>query len=212
MENRSRATLDDVLTAFVAENEEPTAANLQTWVERYPQYRRELVDFAAAWAEQLLLPPAPEMEPETEKVLIDRAMSYVHTVAYERDTQTQSLAESGKAVHSLTEEARRAGLKPQDLANALGLDLSLVSKLNNRQITEVPALLVSLFGQLLQKPTAAIEAYFDQPPQAAVDTAFLAHGKPASLAQQNFADAVRASSLSVEEKARWLGETPNAEG
>ena len=212
MENRSRITLDDVFTAFVAENDEPTAANLQEWVERYPQYRRELVDFAAAWAEQLLLPPAPEMELETEKVLIDRAMSYVLTVAYERDTQTQSLAESGKAVHSLTEEARRAGIKPQQLANALVLDLPLISKLNNRQITEIPALLISHLGQLLQKPAAVIEAYFAQPPQVAVDAAFLAHGKPASPARQTFADAVRASSLSVEEKARWLGETPNAEG
>ena len=212
MENKSKITLDDVLNKFVAENDRPTAENLREWVKRYPQYRRELIEFAAAWAKQLVLPPALEMEPETEKTLIDRAMSYVLNVTHDRDTQTQSLAESSEAVHSLTEEARHAGMKPQELANALGLDLPIISKLNSRRIMEIPALLISLFGQLLQKPTTVIEAYFARPPQVAVDAAFLAHRKPAIPAQQIFADAVRASSLSDEEKARWLGETPNAKG
>ena len=212
METKSKITLDDVLNKFVAENDEPTAGNLRKWVKEYPQYRRELVGFAAAWAKQLLLPPEPEMEPETEKTLINRAMSYVHNVAYEQDAQAQGLVGSGEALHSLTAEAMRAGIKPQELANAVGLDLALISKLNNRQITEVPALLISLFGQLLQKPTAVIKAYFAEPPRGAAEMAFLAHGKPANPAQQSFAEAVRASSLSVEEKARWLRETSDAEG
>ena len=93
MENRNKITLDDVFNTFVAENDRPTAENLQEWVKRYPQYRRELVDFAAAWAEQLVLPPAPELGTEAEKALIDRAMSHVLNVAYNRDLQEQQRAE-----------------------------------------------------------------------------------------------------------------------
>lgn len=87
MENRNTMILDDVLNEFVAENDSPTAKSLEKWANRYPQYRRELVDFAAAWAEQLVLAPAPELEPEAEKALIDRTMSHVLNAAYEQDEQ-----------------------------------------------------------------------------------------------------------------------------
>ena len=121
METRDRITLDDVFNMFVAENDQPTAENLQEWVSRYPQYRRELVDFAAVWKEQLVLPPAPEMGPEAEKALIDRAMSHVLNVAYDRDEKIQEHAESDDPVHSLTGEAQHAGMNAQEFANGLWL-------------------------------------------------------------------------------------------
>ena len=206
MENKNEATLDDVFNTFVAENDRPTAENLQKWVKRYPQYRRELVDFAVAWAEQLILPPAPELGPEAEKALIDRAMSHVLNVAYNRDLQEQQRAENDDPIHSLTGETQRAGMNARELAEACGLDVALISKLNSRQIKPetIPAQLVSLLGKLLQKSTTAISVYFAEPPQAATGMAFLARRKPMSGAQQSFADAVRASSLSEAEKARWL--------
>lgn len=209
MENKNNeVTLDDVFNTFVAENDKPTVENLQEWVKRYPQYRRELVDFAAAWAEQLLLPPAPELGLDAEKVLIDRAMSYVLNVAYDRDMQKRQQAEDDNLVHSLTEEAQRAGMSAQDLAQACKLDLALISKLNSRRIDPetIPARLVSLLGNLLQKSTDSIRVYFAKPPQAVAGMAFLALEKPRGAEQQSFLDAVRASSLSETEKAYWLAE------
>ena len=216
MEIKSRATLDDVFNMFVATNEKPTAENLQEWVDRYPQYRRELVEFAAAWAKQLVLPAAPEMGSEAEKALIERSMSYVLNVAYDRDQdeEVQRHVESDDVVHSLTRQAQYAGMSAQELANACRLDLALISKLNRRLIKPktIPAMLISLLGRLLRKPVASIAEYFAQPPQASPGVAFLARGKPTSSTQQSFADAVRASSLSKEEKTRWLKETPDARG
>ena len=77
MENRIEPTLDDVLNTFVEGNERPTVKNIQELVNRYPQFREDLVEFAAVWAEQLLLPPAEQMGTEAEKLLVDRAMSHV---------------------------------------------------------------------------------------------------------------------------------------
>ena len=213
MENRNKVTLDDVFNTFVAENDRPTAENLQKWVKHYPQYRRELVDFAAAWAEQLVLPPAPELEPEVEKALIDRAMSHILNVAYDRDVQEQQRTKNGDPVHSLTGEAQRAGMNAQEFARACDLDLVLISKLNNRQIKPetIPARLVSLLGKLLRKSTTAIKVYFAKPPQAATGKVFLARKKPRSAEQQSFVDAVRTSSLSEEEKTRWLNEVTGEE-
>ncbi len=208
MEDKNKITLDDVFNTFVAENERPTAENLQEWVGRYPQYRRELVDFAVAWAEQLALPPAPELGPEVEKTLINRAMSHVLNVAYEQNVQEQRRVENDDPANDLTRKAQQAGINVQELAEACALDLLLISKLNNRQIKPetIPPQLVNLLGKLLWKSTTAIRLYFAKPPQATMGKVFLALSKPKSAEQQSFVDAVRMSSLPEEEKARWINE------
>ena len=208
MENRIEATRDDALNAFLEENDRPTAENLQEWVKRYPQFREELVEFAAVWAEQLVLPHASELGAEAEKALVDRAMSHVLNVAYSRDVETQEQNLHDAPFVSLTGEAEQAGMKPLQLARACGLDLGLLSKLNSRQIQPwtIPAKLIRLLADHLRKTTVAIQNYFAEPPFAATGKAFLSRGKPTSTGQQSFTDAVRSSSLSDEEKARWLNE------
>ena len=208
VKNKEETTLDDALNTFVAENDRPTAENLKVWVELYPQYRRELVDFAIVWAEQLVLPPASVMGPEAEKVQIDRAMSHVLNVAYNQKQQRQEHVGSEDPITSLTSERQRVDISVQELARACGLDLALVSKLNNRQINPetIPLELFNRLGKILRKSPTAIRAYLEMPTQNAMNISFLARGKPIGAVQQSFADAVRASSLSEKEKARWLYE------
>lgn len=213
MENRNTMTLDDVLNEFVTANDRPTAQGLEEWAERYPQYRQELVDFAATWAEQLIMPPAPELEPDTEKALIDRTMSHVLNVAYQRDEKAQEQVESDHPINSLTGEAQRAGMNVQEFAKSCVLDLALVSKLNSRQIEPqtIPTRLVRHIARLLGRSVSAVTAYLALPPKALAGRAFLSRGKPASTGRQNFLDAVRASSLSEAEKARWLDQGADEE-
>lgn len=208
MTQKQNLTLDDILNEFVAAYEQPTAEALESWAARYPQFRKELVDFAAAWAEQLVLPPAPELSAEQEKLLVDRAMSHVQNVVFKR-AQSESTQAEHRAIASLTGEAKRAGMSGQEFAKACGLDLALVTKLNNRQIKarSIPARLVSHIARLLERTVESVSEYLALPPQALAGRAFLARGKPQSSGQQSFADAVRASSLSDAEKARWLDET-----
>ena len=208
MENRIEPTLDDALNTFVEENERPTAENVQELVNSYPKFREDLVEFAAVWAEQLVLPRAVQMDIEAEKLLVKRAMSHALNVAHSRNMETQEKAASDDLVDSLTEDAQRAGMKPLQLAKACGLDLGLLSKLNNRQIQPwtIPAELIRILSDNLHKTTAALKTYFAGPLLVATGKAFFSRGKPTNTGQQSFADAVRASSLSEEEKARWLNE------
>ena len=214
MATRIAPTLDDALNTFVAANDRPTAGTVQEWVNRYPQFRDDLVEFAAFWAEQLVLPPAAEIGAEAEKVLVDRAMSHVLNVAYSRDVETQQQAASDGPVRSLMQDAQRAAMKPLQLARVCGLDLGLLSKLNHRQIQPwtIPAELISILAEQLHKTTAALTTYFAGPPLAAAGKTFLSSSKPTSTGQQNFTDAVRGSSLSDADKARWLNEGTVAEG
>ena len=208
MENNIEPTLDDALNTFVQENDRPTAGNLQEWVDRYPQFRKDLIDFAAAWAEQLVLPAAEGIGAETEKLLVDRAMSHVHNVAYNRDVERLRQTATDDSVRSLTGDAQRVGTRPAELAKACGLDLGLLSKLNNRQIHPwtIPAELIGMLAEHLNKTVAALKIFFAGPPRAAVGKAYLSRGKPTASPQQSFAEAVQQSSLSDEEKARWLSE------
>jgi hypothetical protein len=206
-------SLDDVLNEFMAEHECPTADALEALATRYPQFRRELVDFAAAWAEQRALPPARALEPEQEKALINRAMSHVENVTFSRDRHAQGPHESSAPMASLTAEAKQKNYTPQKFAKACGLDIALLTKLNNRQIRPgtIPPRLISHIGKLLDRTAAAIAEYLRGPPKAAATMAFLARGKPQTPSQQSFGDAVRASSLSAAEKARWLDEAARRE-
>ena len=208
MENRNETTLDDALNTFVAENERPTRENLQEWVKRYPQFRRDLVEFAAVWSEQLLLPRGPEIGPEAEKVLIDRAMSHVLNVAYNREMQAQEHAANDKPIVNLIGEGQRAEMNAQQFAEACDLDLALMSKLNNRQFEpeSIPLDLIRRVGQLLKRPIAVIADYLSEPPQAFTGKTFLSRGKPESTLRQSFVDAVQESSLPDKTKARWLKE------
>lgn len=215
-QNEKLPTLDDVLNEFVVEYEQPTAEALKTWIGRYPQFRSELIEFAAAWAEEIILPSAPEMTTEEEERLVDRAMSHALNVSFSRDEQAraQESSKSESGIKSLTGEARSAGLNVSEFAKACGLDLALVTKLNNRQIipNTIPSRLISEIARLLEKTIEAIKEYLGRPPNALAGTSFLARGKPQGAEQQSFADAVRASSLSDAEKARWLDEAPGREG
>jgi hypothetical protein len=207
MTPNEKPTLDDVLNEFVAAYEEPTAEALENWAARYPQFRNELIDFAASWAAQLVLPPAPELSAEEEKLLVDRAMSHVQNVIFRRDQSAADRTEN-RSINSLTGEAKRAGMNAQEFAKACGLDVALVSKLNSRQIRprSIPARLVSHIARLLGTSIEAVSEFLARPPQALTGRAYLARSKPQSTAQQSFADAVRGSSLSDAEKIRWLDE------
>ena len=213
MKNRNEPTLDDALNTFVADNDKPTAENLKEWIELYPQYRRELVDFATVWAEQLVLPPALAMDSEAEKVQIDRAMSYVLNVAYNQKQQQQGNVDTEESIRNLTSECQRIGKSVQSVAIACGLDLALFSKLNNRQIKPdtIPMKLFDYLGMSLSKPPTAIRDYLEKPTQTAMNISFLARGKPTNTEQQSFTKAVRSSSLSEQEKARWLYEGTDKE-
>ena len=211
--NKEGVTLDDVLNEWVAECEEPTAEGLELWVSRYPQYRSELVEFAATWAEQSLLPPAPALEVEEEERIVDRVMSHAVNVTFDRDEGIQSKRSEEGAIKSLTAEAKNVGLGVKEFAKGCGLDIALTTKLNNRRIRPetIPSRLVSHMARLLGRTVESVMDYLGCQPQPLSGSSFLAHTKPQTAERESFADAVRRSSLSEAEKARWLDQAVGPE-
>lgn len=93
MTQNKEPTINDVLNEFVAAHEGPTVETLESWAARYPQFRNELIDFAASWAAQLVLPPSSELTAEEEKLLVDRAMSHVQNVVFTRNEPSAAQTE-----------------------------------------------------------------------------------------------------------------------
>ena len=198
-------TLDDVLNEFMAENPVPSADAIEATARLYPQFRRELVEFAAAWAEQTALPPTPELSEEKEKALVDQAMSHVANVSYARN----EYGLSGKDKTPLTDllaDAEMNGYAPEEFAKACGLDLYLLDKLNNRKIRPdtIPPQLISQVSRLLNRVVAIVADFFAGPSPATVTRSTLAPKKAQKERQQSFEEAVRESSLPAKEKAHWL--------
>jgi len=76
-DQQERQTLEDVLDEFVASGAGPNSASLAEWIRRYPQYERELTEFAASWSLMKWLPPSPDAEEVDEETLVLRGMSVV---------------------------------------------------------------------------------------------------------------------------------------
>jgi hypothetical protein len=206
-------TLDDVLNEFMAEQSRPQADALEVLAKRYPQFQRELIDFAAAWAEQLTLPAETELSPEQEKLLVDRAMSHMVNVTFNREEKAQEPVKKAAPLQNLTGEAKKSGYELQEFAKACGLDLALVTKLNNRLISlnTIPPRLISHIGRLLSRSIEEISYYLSMSPADLATKSFLARKKPQRPKQQSFAEAIRGSSLSDAEKTRWLDEAAGLE-
>jgi len=209
--NEKAPTLDDVLNEFVAEYERPTSEALEVWVGRYPQFRRELIDFVAAWVEETTLPESPALTVEEEERIVDRAMSHALNVSFNRDEQPRQFGVN--AIESLIGEAKNAGMSVADFTKGCGLDLVLITKLNNRRILPetIPSRLVSHVARLVGKTADGVMEYLGGPPRLLSGQSFLSKEKPRTFERESFADAVRSSSLSEEEKAHWLDEAAGQE-
>jgi hypothetical protein len=127
---------------------------------------------------------------------------------FRREGQSHPQQLGEKTITSLTGDAKNAGMSVADFAKGCGLDLALMAKLNNRQISPetIPSRLVSHIARLVGRTVDGVMEYLGGPPQLLSEVSFMSKKKPRRFERQSFADAVRASSLSKAEKARWLDE------
>lgn len=130
MTNDTKETLEEVLAQFVFEADGPTRAHVIDFIGRYPAYEKEIVDFAAGWAEQEALPAEP-VDPEMAVRLARRMESAVLNDLAAGD----DVCGPGSGITATLQNlARRRKRSLQDLARALGLELGVVQRLNARKV------------------------------------------------------------------------------
>lgn len=197
-------TLADVLNEYVAQARRPSTSVLRDWIERYPQFQHELIDFSTAWALEATLPPIEEVNEADDRRLVGHAMSHVQNVLFDQDRRSAELSTT-MTIAGVLDAARSVGMDAKQLASACEIDVPLIVKLDQRKIRgPIPQRLIACLAEVLRCAESALLAYLASAPRLA--GAHLARVKPAATGQQSFAEAVKASSLSDAAKRRWLAE------
>ena len=191
----SDATLSEVLEGYAIDtpdgNDQET---LQRWMERHPEFARELMDFAAARAYVRNVDEGPMPDEERYAEIGLNALKEV-------------LGREATELSSLTATAEAKGWKKPEFAKKLGLSMSLLMYLEKRRvkIATVPKAIVAKIAELLETSEHAIAAYLSQPPSVAGEASFKSQTRPEEERQKDFADAVREDqSLSPGEKQDLL--------
>jgi hypothetical protein len=193
--------LEEVLDMLLYEFGEPSPKAIATFSSRFPQYRVELMEFAGAWALDELLPPAQPISAEQEARVEARANSFLENALFARTRRVPPMA----AASSLSALAEASGCRLHDVAQQVGMDLPLMSKLNGRRFKpeRIPRRLAAKIAAIFQVDISAVLACWTGPPRV-VHASFLATSTPIVPPQEDFAAAVAASSLSPAAKAALL--------
>ena len=84
-DRKERRELDDVLDDLVASGTEPNSPSFIEWIQRYPQYKTELIEFAASWSLMTWLPQPSDVKEIDEETLVLRGMSTVQNLLHRQE-------------------------------------------------------------------------------------------------------------------------------
>lgn len=205
-----REALEQVLEAYAASTDGPSHAALVEWIRRYPQYERELTEFAVAWSRMERLPSAPRGRQLDTDILVLRGMSIFQNIMH-RKTAERAVDQPLKGIVATAEQG---GLALDQLADLLELTAALIRKLDLRRFAypRLPEQLKVTLAAALGRPREVLERYLQGPPAFARGVRHKGNQSPSLSAQEDFFDAVRSDpDLSEDRRRRWLELEPTRE-
>lgn len=189
--------IDHIIARYMDAFHRGEAPRIAEYMQRYPQYASELLDFATYYltigyeTESLAGPPETTLSPAAEK-----AMAQI---------REQSAVYAPAAVTSLVAQGIELGIAPPDLAETVGLSDELLARLDERIIAAatVPRTLLQRLATALKTAPEAIAAALASAVAGQAPGFYYAETPPEQQ-QQSFIDAVQGdSTLSPERKREW---------
>lgn len=208
--NLGRTREEDALyIAWSDDRQSASPQSLRTWIERYPEHRRALIDWATeepvVEAHFQVVQPDPQAEARSlaigKQVLAEMRASYF--------AQRTAVAEQKSAITDLVHAAKAQGLTAKVLAAKLGIGLTLMAKLNQRllQIATLPDTLIERLAVELKTGAAEIRAYLARPATLASAAQYKSDGVPQVAQTETFKEALRVcNDMTAEEKQFWLSQ------
>lgn len=193
-------SLDDVLTEIRALGTPPAGDALRAWFNRYPAFKKDIIDYVTAWVDVESRAHLPDPAPEVVNRVVSRTMSRVQQLLDEADREQR--------IHDLSAEITAAGHSAESFQRLLGIDLSILTSLAARLVrpATIPARLVREIADALHRQIDAVRDYLRQPPQLA--TAHKAKKRPTAR-QVEFSYLVEHAQLPEDDKRKWLAEEPD---
>jgi hypothetical protein len=206
------ASLQDVMYELSLAKRVPDAELLDEFVRRYPEHADALTEFAIELTADAMLDANEEPEMPTEPDAVSPAVSYAMSQFQNRLSVARKQQATGSPARVVPSPARnpfaslnREGFRA--LASRINVNTVLLAKLRDRQID--PATMPSEFcrriAEEMDEPLEDLVAHFRAPFDASHARQFYkSNGKPVAGVRQSFADAVRGSGLSPEQRRRLL--------
>lgn len=204
-----QANLHSVLLDFRVEAAgAPKPAVLEAYCRKYPQYARELTEYAVQWliGDALAVTAAEQsVEQGPSSPMVSRAISRFHD-------RVAGGAASAETAHGPSDKARSPfeGLpvaRKREIRDMLGIDTPMLAKFQNRLIDPdtAPRGFLERFAEMLGHTLNELVVYLRLPPAMHAHPDFKAERKPLiEERKETFEHAVRSSSLDEKHKQTLL--------
>jgi len=213
--NNSQHTLSDVLYLLSLEDDKPTAALIAEYRQRFPEFAKELTDFAVELAIDAVGTNVPELDAEeltgVPNNLVLQSISDFQNARF--NIQKAKVEEARSSASPATSVGARNPFidlsKEQfaELTRALDVNSVFVSKLSGRLIVPgtIPAGFTDIVSKQMNVSTDMMIAHFcAERTYSAPGSFYKALDQPKVQPQETFEEAVRRSGLSGEQQARLL--------
>ncbi|MDE2599060.1 MAG: hypothetical protein KGL40_05505 [Rhodocyclaceae bacterium] len=209
----SKQSLEAVLDEFFFATEKPNPAAILKACEAHPEYRQDILEFAALWSSYETMPEPDEREfgNEISEAAISRLQSFVLNRVHELDSESTA---DEAAVKAVIYELAGAKLRRATAASGLGESTILLTKILAGRILDFPAEVLAALATHLKVTTNALRRCIapDLENRGNLKTPSLvggisykaSSGKPDIPQAESWENAVRALSVSDEEKQRLL--------
>ena len=204
----------EALYALAMAGKMPDAGVLDDIVRQYPQFSRELTEFAVELALDSLVEDGavePAVDPTKVSPAVSRAMSAFHNRLYSLRQESEAAVTEPMPSSDLVENPF-TGLDRREfraLAGRIGGNTVLVAKLRDQQIdpATIPDGFKRCVSNALNLPVHMLSAHLEASPTATSESLqfYKADHRPRQDERQSFADAVKGSGLTDEQQRHLLG-------
>ncbi|KWT98607.1 MULTISPECIES: hypothetical protein [unclassified Variovorax] len=197
-----RLSLEEVLDAFFFSADAPDATMVARACDSYPEYREDIMEFAALWSSYEASPePAPEALGEVNEEAIDRIQSQVLNFLHHQRQQAASDPDIEK-VRASIDGLAGSKLRLAAKAASLGDSTLLLQKILSKQIRDVPRFVLSQLAQHLNVATRLFEEMLG--PRLTGAISYKSSNKPNLPTIESWEEAVRALPVDEAEKKRLI--------
>lgn len=188
--------IDQITARYEDEQRAGKSPKIADYIRRYPQFAKELAEFALFFHTMGSDQPEPGPPAPKPSAAAQAARARIHEQVH---------LSTSPPLEGIIKQGRLAGYMAPKLAEMVGLSLDILAKLDAHAITgtSIPQTLIGRLADTLRVAQESVAAYLGSP-QAASRGAFFYASQAPQQRQESFLDAVQNSAaLSAELKREW---------
>lgn len=199
--NNLTVELSHVIDEILLSDEEISPTNISVWTNKYPQFTKEIREFAAFEMVDKNLPEATDFV-ETSSVVSAKRLELVNGIV--RSNIADKIVEA--KIDSLAALAKKRDLNFPQLANKLGFSLSILANLERHfvKFASIPDDIIENISSILQVTNEAVKNYLQMPPEMTMQASFKAKDKPKISKQEDFFKLVETDRMLTPEQKQDL--------